>query len=143
MKVVTTNGVFDILHCGHLRTLQKAKEMGDYLIVCINSDSSVRRLKGEFRPIHNQYERKDLLEALKYVDEVRIFYEDDPREILNQIKPDVHVKSREGYKGIEKEVVESNGGKIVLINHINGYSTTDILKKAYNVGYFERPNGQE
>lgn len=138
--IVTTNGVFDILHYGHLRTLQEAKKYG-HLIVCINSDSSVKRLKGEFRPINNQIDRKLLLEALRCVDEVRIFYEDDPREILKQIKPDVHVKSREGYKGIEKEVVESNGGRIVLVNHIDGYSTTDILKKAYKIGYFERPNG--
>lgn len=136
-KIVTTNGCFDILHPGHIEMLRQAKSYGDYLIVCMNSDASVRRLKGAGRPIHNQDYRKKMLESIRYVDEVRIFGENSPNRILGKIKPRFHVKSREGYKGLEKGVVENNGGRIVLINDIPGYSSTkemvDITRRFVGV----------
>ena len=132
MRIITTNGCFDILHPGHIETFRIAKSYGDYLIVCLNSDASVRRLKGEGRPIHNEVYRKKMLEAIRYIDEVRIFGEDNPCKILGEIKPKFHIKSKTGYKGLEKEVVESNGGKIILIDDIPGYSSTEEIEKISN-----------
>jgi rfaE bifunctional protein nucleotidyltransferase chain/domain len=128
-RIVTTNGCFDILHLGHIETFRIAKQYGNYLIVCLNSDDSVRRLKGEGRPVHNQDYRKRMLESIRYVDEVKVFNEDDPRKILDEIKPMVHIKSKTGYKGIEKEVVERNGGKIVLVDDVAGFSSTYEIEK--------------
>ncbi|MAG52581.1 MAG: D-glycero-beta-D-manno-heptose 1-phosphate adenylyltransferase [Nanoarchaeota archaeon] len=130
IKVVTTNGAFDILHSGHVFSLKKAKSYGDILIVCLNSDSSIKKYKSLNRPIIPQKDRAELLVALEIVDYVVIFNETDPREILKIIKPNFHVKSKSGFKGIEKDVVEKNGGKIVLIDDTKeGYSTTKIIEK--------------
>lgn len=129
IKIVTTNGAFDLMHAGHLHSLEQARKQGDVLIVCLNSDASIKRYKSVDRPIICEKERARLLEALSVVNYIVIFGEDDPREILSVIKPDVHVKSKSGYKGIEREVVESNGGKIVLLDDVPGLSTTDIVTK--------------
>jgi len=129
IKIVTTNGAFDLMHSGHLHSLYDAKSLGDILIVGLNSDISIKRYKSSERPILPQGERAKMLSALEVVDYIVIFDEDDPRELLKVIKPNFHVKSKTGFKGIEREVVESNGGKIVLIEDIPGISTTDIIKK--------------
>ena len=129
--IVTTNGCFDILHVGHVRTLAAAKKLGDILIVGVNSDASVRALKGKGRPIISERERAEVLAALKPVDAVFIFYEKDPKKWLAKVKPDIHVKGgdRKMSEIIERDIVEKNGGKIVLIPVKKGRSTTNIIAK--------------
>lgn len=130
-KIVTTNGVFDILHVGHVRYLQEAKKLGDALIVAINSDSSVKQIKGPGRPINNQEARAETLAALESVDYIVIFNETYPVKVLSEIKPNIHVKGGDYSMDqiIEKEVIEKNNGKIILIPEVKGYSTTDLIKK--------------
>ena len=130
-KIVTTNGVFDILHIGHIRYLQEAKKLGDILIVAVNSDNSVKKIKDPKRPLNNENDRAEALASLECVDYVAIFDEKDPIKILGEIKPDIHVKGGD-YKIsqiIEKNTVEKNNGKIILILEVKGYSTTDLIKK--------------
>lgn len=129
-KIVTTNGCFDILHVGHIRSLTVAKELGDILVVGINSDASVRALKGNDRPIVPE-ERAEVIAALEPVDAVFIFGEPDPRPWLAKLKPHVHAKGsdRSMNEIIEKNVVEAGGGKVVLLPLRKGRSTTDIIKK--------------
>lgn len=132
-KVVTTNGVFDILHAGHVKALRESKEQGDVLIVGINSDACVKRLKGDSRPLVSENDRAYMLDALDCVDYVFMFDEDDPREFLNALKPDVHTNSEEyGEDCIEAEVVKENGGKIYLIKKIPGLSTSELIEKIKN-----------
>ena len=133
IKIVTTNGAFDIIHTGHIKSLEQAKSYGDIVIVGLNSDNSIKRYKSALRPIIPEKDRAKMLASLQVVDYVVIFEEDDPRELLKLIKPDFHVKSKTGFKGIEKETVESNGGKIILIDDVPGLSTTDILKKIKSI----------
>lgn len=130
-KIITTNGVFDILHIGHIRYLQEAKKLGDVLIVAVNSDSSVKKIKGPGRPLNNENGRAEALAALECVDYVMIFSEENPIKILNIIKPNVHVKGGDYKieKIIEKDAVEENNGKIILIPKIKGYSTTSLIGK--------------
>ena len=130
-RIVTTNGVFDILHMGHLRYLQEAKKLGDILIVAINSDSSVRKIKGPKRPLNNENDRAEMLASLQCIDFVAIFDEENPIRFLEEVKPDVHAKGGD-YKMsqiIEKGTVEKNNGKIVLIPMVKGYSTTEFINK--------------
>jgi D-beta-D-heptose 7-phosphate kinase/D-beta-D-heptose 1-phosphate adenosyltransferase len=130
-KVVFTNGCFDILHIGHIRYLQKAATMGDILVIAVNSDSSVKRLKGENRPINNENDRVELLEALSFVDYVVIFDGDTPYELIEVIQPDVLVKGGD-YKPDEvvgKDIVEANGGRVELITFVEGKSTTNVIEK--------------
>ena len=130
-RIVTTNGVFDILHMGHLRYLQEAKKLGDILIVAINSDSSVRKIKGPKRPLNNENDRAEMLASLQCIDFVAIFDEENPIKFLEEVKPDVHAKGGD-YKMsqiIEKGTVEKNNGKIVLIPMVKGYSTTEFINK--------------
>jgi len=130
-KIVTTNGVFDILHLGHIKYLREAKKLGDVLIIALNSDSSVKQIKGPERPINSQEVRAETLAALEFVDYIIIFNETDPIKILSEIKPDIHVKGGD-YKInqiIEREIVEKNNGKIILIPEIKGYSTTELIKR--------------
>jgi len=129
-KVVTTNGCFDLLHVGHLRYLQAARELGDMLVVAVNSDSSVRALKGENRPLVCESERAEMLAGLECVSYVTIFSELDPIPLLLKIKPDIHVKGGD-YKLeqlIEREAVESYGGKVIVGFNVPGKSTTDLIK---------------
>ena len=130
-SIVFTNGVFDILHAGHIFSLSQAAKEADFLIIGVNSDDSVKRLKGEQRPLNNQDSRALLLASLLMVDAVVIFEEDTPLELINSIKPDVLVKG--GDYTIEqivgaKEVI-SNGGRVVINPVIEGYSTTTLIYK--------------
>jgi len=129
--IITTNGVFDILHLGHIKYLQEAKKLGDVLIVAINSDDSVKQIKGPERPINSEQSRAEVLAALSFVDYIIIFNETDPVKILSEIKPTIHVKGGDYNidEIIEKDIVEKNNGKIVLIPEIKGYSTTDLINK--------------
>jgi len=133
IKIVTTNGAFDLLHIGHVNSLVMAKSFGDILVVGLNSDKSIKSYKSSDRPIIPEKERAEMLANLEIVDYVVIFDELDPREFIKAVKPNFHVKSKEGYKGIEGEVVGSSGGKIVLVEHqIEGYhktATTDIIER--------------
>lgn len=129
-KITFTNGCFDLLHPGHIKILSKAKEMGDFLIVGLNSDSSIRRLKGKNRPIVDEHNRALILASLDYVDMVVIFEEDNPIELIKSFKPDVLVKGAD-YKKKEvvgKKFIESYGGKVNIIPLLKGYSTTNIVK---------------
>jgi len=129
-KVVTTNGCFDLLHVGHVRYLQAARELGDMLIVAVNSDSSVRALKGENRPLIPEVERAEMLAGLECVSYVTIFSELDPIPLLTKVKPDIHVKGGD-YKLeelIEREAVESYGGKVIVGFNVPGKSSTDLIK---------------
>ncbi len=130
-KIVFTNGCFDILHPGHIYLLESAKSLGDVLIVGLNSDLSVKRLKGEKRPIYNQEERAFMLSSLFCVDYIIIFEEDTPYNLINNIKPDVLVKGADWNKDevVGREVVEGRGGKIFLISVLEKYSTSDIITK--------------
>ncbi|MBZ4684204.1 MAG: rfaE bifunctional protein [Fusobacteriales bacterium] len=132
--VVFTNGCFDILHVGHLRYLQEAKELGDILIVGVNSDESVSRLKGPTRPINKQNDRAEMLAGLKPVDYTVIFTEDTPVEIIDELKPSIHVKGGDYKKEDlpETPIVEKNGGKVIILSLIQGKSTTNIVKKIQN-----------
>lgn len=129
-KVVFTNGTFDILHAGHVDYLNKSKEFGDVLIVGLNSDSSMKKIKGDKRPIVKQSERAFILANLKAVDFVTIFNEDTPYEILKKIIPDVLVKGADWAKEniVGKDIVESAGGRVETIEFVNMQSTTNIIK---------------
>lgn len=130
-KVVFTNGCFDILHAGHVDYLQKAAELGDRMIVALNSDASVSRLKGEHRPINSEEHRKVVLSALRCVDAVVVFEEDTPLVLISKILPDVLVKGAD-YKSKEvvgaKEVKE-NGGELVLVDFVYSISTSKIEER--------------
>ena len=130
-KIVTTNGVFDILHLGHMKYLEKAKKLGDILIVGVNTDSSVKQNKGDKRPINDEKSRIGVLAGLESVDYIFLFGEKDPRKWLERIKPGIHVKAGD-YKMrqiIEKGVIEKNGGKIIIAKIEKGYSTTALINK--------------
>ena len=128
--VVFTNGVFDILHAGHVDYVTKAKEKGDILIVGVNSDLSVRRIKGELRPIVPEHERAFIISSLKPVDFVVIFSDDTPHEVISKLVPDVLVKGADWSieKIVGRDIVEANGGKVETIEFINDRSTTNIIK---------------
>jgi D-beta-D-heptose 7-phosphate kinase/D-beta-D-heptose 1-phosphate adenosyltransferase len=130
-RVVFTNGCFDLLHPGHIETLQKARSFGDALIVGVNSDRSVRAMKGEGRPILPEKERAEILAALECVDGVVIFDEPTPREIISALLPDVLVKGGDWASDaiVGREEVESAGGKVISIPVVAGHSTTAILEK--------------
>ena len=130
-KVVFTNGCFDLLHAGHVKYLQKARSLGDLLVLGLNSDASVRRLKGENRPLIAEEERAHLLAALDCIDYVVLFDEDTPLRLIETLLPDILVKggdySREGVVG--HEVVEASGGRVELVEFVDGKSTTGIIEK--------------
>ncbi len=130
-RIVSTNGCFDILHVGHVRILKQSKELGDILVVGINSDASVKKLKGEDRPINSQDDRAELLSSLECVDIVSIFDEGTPVEFLKVVKPDIHVKGAD-YKPQDLEetpVVESFGGKVKILPLVPQKSTTSLVEK--------------
>lgn len=130
-KIVFTNGCFDLLHPGHIEYLAKARDLGDILIVGLNTDASVKRLKGEGRPTQNQEARAMVLAGLGNVDGVVLFDEDTPLELIKQVQPDVLVKGGDyevkdivGY-----DVVKARGGEVITIPFVDGFSTTSILEK--------------
>ncbi|MGE3608938.1 MAG: D-glycero-beta-D-manno-heptose 1-phosphate adenylyltransferase [Bacteriovoracaceae bacterium] len=130
-KIVFTNGCFDILHRGHVTYLNEARKLGDLLVIGLNSDASVKRLKGPERPINNEQDRQYVLSQLKSVDFVEIFEEDTPLNLILKVMPKVLVKG--GDWKIDqivgaKEVIQ-NGGEVFSLNFVDGYSTTSIIKK--------------
>ncbi len=128
-KVVFTNGCFDLLHPGHVRLLERAREHGDVLLVAINSDRSVTAIKGPERPIQPQQQRADVLAALEAVDAVTVFDEDTPCRLLERLLPDVLVKGADwSHLIVGREIVEEAGGKVFPLPFEEGYSTTDIVR---------------
>lgn len=130
-KVVVTNGCFDILHVGHVRYLQKTKSYGDYLIVLLNSDKSVKSIKGEGRPINAELNRAEVLCALACVDFVVIFDESSPRDLIDEIKPDIYTKGADYSLETlpERDIIEKNGIKVEFIDFVEGQSTTNIINR--------------
>ena len=129
-KVVFTNGCFDLIHSGHVDYLVKAKEMGDVLILALNTDQSIKRIKGDKRPILKQDERAFIVSNLKPVDYVTFFNEDTPAEIIGELIPDILVKGADWSidKIIGREIVEANGGEVKTIKFVNDQSTSKIIK---------------
>ncbi len=129
--IVTTNGCFDILHVGHVRYLQKTKTFADKLLVCLNSDSSVKQIKGPDRPINNEQDRAEILCALSCVDYVVLFDESTPQNLLCEIKPDVHTKGADYTIETlpEAKSIMENGGRIEFISFVEGKSTTNVINK--------------
>lgn len=136
-RVVTTNGCFDILHRGHVDCLRRARMLGDVLIVAVNSDEIVSKLKGRGRPVNDELSRAEVLAALGCVDFVTIFRDIDPVRFIHFVKPDVHAKAADYSvdKIIEYKAVKSCGGKLALLDFTKGFSTTDIIKKLRGVGW--------
>lgn len=132
--IVATNGCFDILHVGHVRYLQKTKTFADYSIVLLNSDKSVRSIKGEGRPINNENDRAEILCALSCVDYVVLFDEDSPRNLLDEIKPDVYTKGADYNMETlpEADSMIKNGTRVEFISFVEGKSTTGTIEKMKN-----------
>ena len=129
-RIVFTNGCFDLLHIGHVRYLEKARALGDVLVVGVNSDSSVRKLKGPKRPILPEEERAGILSGLGCVDYITIFREIDPLKLITSLRPDVLVKGGDWTKEqtVGKEVVERSGGEVVIIPFVKGASTSNLIE---------------
>jgi rfaE bifunctional protein nucleotidyltransferase chain/domain len=133
-KIVLTNGCFDILHRGHLHVLREAKALGDLLIVALNSDRSVKQIKGPTRPVISEVDRAELIDALEMVDYVILFDETDPCRLLAALKPDILVKGGDYGRDtvVGAEIVEQNGGRVAVIPFLKGFSTTDIIERVRN-----------
>jgi D-beta-D-heptose 7-phosphate kinase/D-beta-D-heptose 1-phosphate adenosyltransferase len=131
-RLIFTNGCFDILHRGHVEVLIQARALGDRLLVGLNSDGSVKRLKGRWRPLQPELDRAACLAALECVDAVVVFEEDTPKELIAVLRPDVMVKGGDYLPEQlpEREVVEAGGGKVVILPYVSGRSTTDLMKRA-------------
>jgi rfaE bifunctional protein nucleotidyltransferase chain/domain len=130
--VVATGGCFDLLHAGHVETLRAARSLGDCLVVCLNSDASVRRGKGEGRPLQSADDRRRVLEGIRWVDAVVVFDEDTPLEVLDRLRPDVWVKGGDYDAAAlpETPLVRSWGGEVVTVPYLPGRSTTDLVGRA-------------
>jgi len=130
-KTVFTNGCFDLIHTGHTRYLSKAKSFGDLLVVGVNSDASIRGIKGDKRPINTEADRMETLAALESVDYVVLFHEPDPHRIISELQPDILVKGGDWpvEKIIGRDIVEARGGKVISVGYIEGASTTGIIEK--------------
>lgn len=131
-KIVFTNGCFDLLHIGHVRYLQEAKSQGDILVVALNTDASVRKLKGPERPVQLESDRAEILAALSCVDYTILFDEDTPEKVIHNIKPDILVKGGDWKveQIVGNEFVQSYGGKVLSLPFIDGRSTTRLIEKA-------------
>lgn len=132
--VVCTNGCFDILHVGHVRYLEATKAFADFSIVLLNSDKSVKSIKGPTRPINNENDRAELLSALKCVDYVVLFDEDSPKNLLDEIKPDVYTKGADYTMETlpEADIMRKNGTRVEFIKFVEGKSTTNVIRKMQN-----------
>jgi D-beta-D-heptose 7-phosphate kinase/D-beta-D-heptose 1-phosphate adenosyltransferase len=130
-KIAFTNGCFDILHVGHVRYLREAKKTADVLVLALNSDSSVRSIKGEKRPLMNEKERAEILAALECIDFVTIFQELTPLELINYLKPDILIKGGDWpeEKVVGREEIKKWGGRVAIIPEVEGKSTTNIVEK--------------
>lgn len=133
-KIVFTNGCFDLLHIGHVRYLKQAQELGDVLIVGINTDVSVRQLKGPTRPIQNENDRAEILASLKWVNHTVLFGEETPLQLIQQIRPDILVKGGDWqiHQIVGSDFVISYGGRVQSLQFVNGRSTTSIIEKSKN-----------
>ena len=129
--VVFTNGCFDILHLGHIDYLEKARALGDKLVIGLNTDDSVRRLKGEARPLNDEYSRGRILAALAFVDAVTYFDEDTPYKLISELLPDILVKGSDylAENVVGADIVLGNGGRVETIQLVEGYSTTNLVDK--------------
>jgi len=130
-KIVFTNGCFDLIHTGHVRYLSRAKSLGDILVIAVNSDASVRTIKGKDRPINMEADRMETLAALESVDYVVLFHEPDPHRIISELQPDVLVKGGDWpiEKIVGRDIVEARGGRVISVGYIEGASTTGIIEK--------------
>ena len=137
-SIVFTNGCFDVIHFGHIHYLKKSKDLGDILIVGVNSDASIKRLKGEGRPVNCQSDRINVIAALQMIDYVYCFDEDTPIKIIDIIKPDIYTKGGDYPldnmigNGLGENYIKSYGGRAVIIKRINGKSSSGIIKKMKN-----------
>jgi rfaE bifunctional protein nucleotidyltransferase chain/domain len=129
--VVFTNGCFDILHRGHLHVLREAKALGDLLIVAVNSDRSVKQIKGPARPVNSEVSRAELIAALEMVDYVTLFDESDPCHLIEAIQPDILAKGGDWTRDqvVGAEIVQRSGGKVAVISFLKGFSTTEIIER--------------
>ncbi len=135
-QIVFTNGCFDILHVGHIRYLRQAAELGDLLVIGLNSDASVRRLKGEGRPINSEEDRAELLASLEFVDYIVIFDEDTPYTLIQEVQPDVLVKGGDYTldEVVGRDIVQARGGDVILLNFVEGKSTSGIIQRIRHEG---------
>ncbi len=135
-KIVFTNGCFDLFHAGHLEILRRAADFGDVTVVGVNSDASVARLKGKGRPIFTQTQRADLISSLEFVDHVVVFEEDTPLRLIQKVKPDVLVKGEDwrGKEVVGEEVVRARGGRVEFVKHVDGLSTSALIRKIRGEG---------
>ncbi|MBM4270618.1 MAG: D-glycero-beta-D-manno-heptose 1-phosphate adenylyltransferase [Deltaproteobacteria bacterium] len=142
-KIVFTNGCFDILHVGHTRYLREAKKLGDILILALNSDSSVRGLKGDRRPLIPEEERADIVASLEAVDYVTIFDEPTPLTLIEYLKPDILVKGGDWKEEavVGRDAITRWGGSVVIIPEIKGASTTNIIEKIRDI-YCQHPRNE-
>jgi rfaE bifunctional protein nucleotidyltransferase chain/domain len=131
-KIVFTNGCFDILHQGHIHLLASCSQLGDRIVVGLNSDASVKRLKGNSRPVNNEQSRLRILSALQFTDAVVLFKEDTPEKLIHAIRPDVLVKGGDWKKNeiVGSGFVESYGGTVQTVPYLKGFSTTEIIKRS-------------
>ncbi|MFP4082994.1 MAG: D-glycero-beta-D-manno-heptose 1-phosphate adenylyltransferase [Candidatus Aminicenantes bacterium] len=131
IKVVFTNGCFDILHSGHIHLFREARKWGDVLVVAVNDDGSVKKIKGSWRPIFPLGERMEILEAVDEIDYVVPFSDETPQEIIDALIPDVLVKGGDWKMGevVGRDKVEEAGGRVVIVPYLEGHSTTEIIKK--------------
>ena len=134
-KIAFTNGCFDILHVGHVRYLREARKTGDVLVLALNSDSSVRSIKGEKRPLVPEMERAEVLAALEFIDFVTLFDELTPLELIQYLKPDVLIKGGDWpeEKVVGRDEIKKWGGKVVIIPEVMGKSTTNVVEKIINI----------
>jgi len=133
--LVTTNGCFDVIHRGHIECLRECKALGDLLVVGINGDASVQRLKGPGRPLQGEQDRALIVASLRMVDAAFIFHEDDPRRFIEILRPDIHAKGGDYSRAmIETPVVERCGGKVVIVPLVQGVSTSSIVANAVERG---------
>ena len=134
-KIVFSNGCFDVLHLGHIEYLAKASDLGDILVVGLNSDDSVRRLKGPNRPVNNEKARSGVLASLLFVDAVVVFDTDTPFDLIKLVQPDVLVKGKDydGKEIVGADIVKARGGQVVTIELTKGYSTSHTIELAHKV----------
>lgn len=134
-NIVFSNGCFDILHRGHVEYLSKAADLGDVLVIGLNTDASVRRLKGPSRPVNDEHSRAFVMAALEFVDAIVFFEEDTPYELIKFVQPDILVKGND-YKAediVGYDIVTAKGGKVITIELVEGFSTTNTIKKINNI----------
>lgn len=133
-KIAFTNGCFDILHYGHVKYLEDAKAKADILVVGLNSDASIKRIKGASRPINRQADRARMLEALSAIDYITIFSEDTPLKLIQALKPDILIKGRDWSvrKIVGADFIRASGGSVVTVPYLKGYSTTGLIEKIKN-----------